>query len=808
MKRNPVRVALLCSGLASAIAPAWSQAEAAVPGKEAAEDAEIVVLSPFEVKENKDNPYQSRQALSASRIATDLQDVPQTISVVTSELLRDSLGVRMLDAAKYVTPISESTLPYGADRYTIRGFTVSHEFIDGMEISGADGYSMSLAPYNIERIEVLKGPNAILVPGGSPGGQMNPITKSPFGRDASSVTLELAQYNGNALSMDINRVVKPGIYYRVVGAYWRNENMYFKNQFRRGYQFAPSVSFQLNKDHKLTLKAELVDNHETNLGGVPLDPASGTETKADIARGLPRDWTFGSDNDDRLRQTQRLSAELLSNFGSHVSSRLVVAVNHVKRLDIGGTGAGIKGGGGGSVNPFTGAYEPGVSWNTAAYNADTTGTVVLTATPAPVTDPSTWVYGRNTGAEDINYWEGHVKNDYAITFDWSGVTSKTIAGFSANQSNVHRKSYSSTPRPDVPANNLAGITYPDWVLLPIRGNTFSGGTGDNAPQGQNKEARQDDLQLFVLETLGFWDDRIQLSGGVSRFFGELTRTDVSRSAETALRDTVPTYNLTSNAVSVGVVVKPIKSVSIFANRNTTGGAMPGSLGAGTYAQSLRLAQGSQKEIGVKTTQLKGRLTASFAFFDIAQSNYAVTNSLYYELVAQGKTAEAAALPPLYLNIKSKGWEFETSYAVNQNLTILGNFTDYEVRQPGTNARVRGVADRTWALYADYGFTSGPLKGFGVNVGVDFRDEAAGDNVTGYTTNRFLPDGTIVGKQPTFMLPQRTLVNLGVSYKAERWTARVQIANLLDEEYLQSATSRSNVIVGEPTSVKGSFTWNF
>jgi outer membrane receptor for monomeric catechols len=83
-----------------------------------------------------------------------IQDIPQTVSVVTSDFLQDSMSVRMLDAAKYVTPVVESTLPIGGDRYTIRGFQVSHEFIDGMVMSGEDGYSMSLAPYNIDRIEI------------------------------------------------------------------------------------------------------------------------------------------------------------------------------------------------------------------------------------------------------------------------------------------------------------------------------------------------------------------------------------------------------------------------------------------------------------------------------------------------------------------------------------------------------------------------------------------------------------------------------------------------------------------------------
>jgi iron complex outermembrane receptor protein len=222
----------------------------------------------------------------------------------------------------------------------------------------------------------------------------------------------------------------------------------------------------------------------------------------------------------------------------------------------------------------------------------------------------------------------------------------------------------------------------------------------------------------------------------------------------------------------------------------------------------RLAQGSQKEYGVKTTQLNGRLTASLAYFDIAQSNYAVTNSEYYNLVAQGKLAEAAALPPLYLNLKSRGWEFETSYAINENLMIMGNYTNYQVRQPFTNVRVRGVPDRAYALYADYNFTQGVLRASDIKHRRRLHGQCAGDNATGYTTSRLLPNGTMVAKQPTFMVDERVLVNLGFSYKHDNWVLRMQIANLLDEDYVLAAGSRSSVVIGEPRNVKGSFTWNF
>src|ERR1044071_7305947 len=224
MKGNSVRIALLCGSLtAPFLSSSWSQVTrtAATPVTTVSKD-DIATLPAFVITENQANPYISKQALSGTRVAMSTLDLPQTISIVTNEFIQDSMAFRMLDAAKYVTPVVESTLPVGGDRYQIRGFQVSHEFIDGMGISGEDGYSMSLAPYNIDRVEIIKGPNAILVPGGAPGGQFNPITKSPIRKDQASATLELAQYVGNAISTDINRVLSAdhGIAGRLVLAYW------------------------------------------------------------------------------------------------------------------------------------------------------------------------------------------------------------------------------------------------------------------------------------------------------------------------------------------------------------------------------------------------------------------------------------------------------------------------------------------------------------------------------------------------------------------------------------------------------------
>ena len=815
---------------------------------------EVIQLPKFEVTEHGVNPYQATQALSATRIAMNIQDVPQTLSVVPSEFIADSLSLRMLDAAKYVTPVVESTLPFGGDRYMIRGFQVSQEFIDGSVISGGSGYSMSIPQYNLDRIEVLKGPNAILVPGGSPGGVFNPITKSPMARNAQSTTLNLAQYQGNDVGFDINRVLdeKNHMAARLVGGYWRNTNMYIKAMFRIGYELAPSFSVELSPTEKLTLKADFLQNRETNLGGLPIDPTTGSTNTAIIARGLPHDWSFGNKDDCRHRSTERMSAELDSTFGDHVSSRFYLMADHVRRIDVGGTNDAIANIGGGSRNPSTGLYEPGVNWTTTT-NAD--GTVTPVATTVAVTDPSQWYYTHNVTRVDLEYAEAHFKNDYAAKYELPWFKSTTLGGLTADFSKVHYKSWAaattnfgqySASRPAV-ANNPAGITvngityaglqsisFPPYQFPAIVPADFTLASPTSVQSGGDIVSKQTTVQGFIFENLSAWDDRLQLSGGLSRFYGTLTRADATLTSLNAnILLAAPTYNLVTNAKSLGIVVKPIKEVSLFASRNTTGGTMPGELSPGTYlentttfsgpyypsgpvtVQRFRPTSGSQDEYGVKTSLLNGTLTGSFAYFKISQQNYGVPNSEYYTLVAQGRQAEANALEnPIYLNLNAKGWEVEGTYSLGKNLTFLGNYTSFKERQPVTNVRVRAVPDHAGAFYVDYRFTQGLLKGFGVNAGIDYKSDVAGENVNAYTTSRPIAgvsgiNGSgLVPQQPSFLVAGRTLLNIGFSYRTPAWVVRLQIANATDKDYILAAGSRTSAVVGEPRSLRVSTTYNY
>jgi len=791
-------------------APGRAQQTPAAPKPDVGK--EIIELPTFTITEQPVNPYVSKQALSGTRVAMDIQDIPQTVSIVTSDFIKDSMSQRMLDAAKYITPVVESTLPVGGDRYTIRGFQVSHEFIDGMVISGEDGYSMSLAPYNIERIEIIKGPNAILVPGGAPGGQFNPITKSPIMKDQASATLELAQYIGNAVSTDINRIISQdkGIAGRVVAAYW-NSDGYQKNMFRKGYMFAPSFSWQLSPSSKFIAKFEYVHNDESTAISAPIDPAVGSDGYAVIARGLPRDWSFGNDQDHRVRQTARLTLELLSTLSDHVTSRLMISGDQVLRKDQGGSSAAIffpNNSGGYSAfnptrNPFTGKYEPGITWT-----VDNSGPMaVATSTLTPIPDPSTWIYRRINGSDHLQYDEAHLRNDYAAKFNNDFFKSTTIAGLAANFSKTKWRSWAGASQgPDV-ANTptgLAAIQYTPYAFT-----TYT----------QVKDAKLQELQFYAQENAGFFQDRLLLSGGVSRYFGTLTRTDTTNIPAPSDR----TLNISSTAASYGVVVRPIKPVSLFFSHNTSGDTMPGSLQAGNANLSssanppYQPSNGKQDEYGIKGSFLNDTLTFSIAHFNITQTNYAVPNSEYYVLVAQGNQAAANLLPTsTFLDVQSKGWEAEATYAVNRNLTLIGNLSSYEYRQP-TGVRIRAVPDRIWAAFADYHFTEGALNGFGINLGVDSKSDMVGESVTALTTSKPLAGVTetypgvaagFVPQQASYKYDGRLLVNMGLSYRTKSWTVRVQANNLFDKDYIAVGGSRTAIAVGNPRELRATFTYEF
>ena len=120
--------------------------------------------------------YKASESRSAMKIDAPLRDIPQTVNVVPESVIKDQGAQSMEDVLKNVPGIGLSNGDGQRDQVTIRGFSaIGDMYIDGVRDDAL--YFRDLS--NIERVEVIKGPAAVLYGRGSSGGLINSISKKP-----------------------------------------------------------------------------------------------------------------------------------------------------------------------------------------------------------------------------------------------------------------------------------------------------------------------------------------------------------------------------------------------------------------------------------------------------------------------------------------------------------------------------------------------------------------------------------------------------------------------------------------------------
>lgn len=203
-----------------AVVAGWLAASTAVDAQtpSAAPKEEAVVLSPFEVATGKDYGYTAANSLAGGRLATDLLKTPAAISVMTREFL-DDLGVSDVQGA--LKWAANSVAAGNAD--VPPDATISNSLNGQPSMSGNGnsvsirGFSSTIARnyfpwfvnsdgYNTERIDISRGPNAMLFGDGAAGGVVNVSTKRARpGLRSSSLQFRLTDEGGKRVSFDVNQ---------------------------------------------------------------------------------------------------------------------------------------------------------------------------------------------------------------------------------------------------------------------------------------------------------------------------------------------------------------------------------------------------------------------------------------------------------------------------------------------------------------------------------------------------------------------------------------------------------------------------
>ncbi|GER05164.1 hypothetical protein JCM17846_28460 [Iodidimonas nitroreducens] len=209
--------------------------------------------------------YLSLDKLDSVKTPTPILDIPQSLSIISSEQIEKQSFTNLGDVLRYTPGLSIGQGEGHRDAIIIRGVeTTADFFIDGVR----DDVQYFRPLYNLERVEILRGANALLFGRGGGGGVVNRVTKKPvFGEQFGGFSSSIDTFGSYNVSGDLNMAVHEDAAFRLNGFY---EDLNNHRDFFGGERFAvnPTFAFKATPDTNVLLSYEYVDDERVVDRGV------------------------------------------------------------------------------------------------------------------------------------------------------------------------------------------------------------------------------------------------------------------------------------------------------------------------------------------------------------------------------------------------------------------------------------------------------------------------------------------------------------------------------------------------------------
>jgi iron complex outermembrane recepter protein len=276
-------------------------AQTTSPQAMADEPDEPVVMSPFTVSTSKDKGYAATNTISGSRVDAAIKDLPLPMQVITSEFIRDTGATDLRKSLSYISGISLQTQndlennggvggvqrgaygPGGVNnpegvtsnisgtQLKIRGF-ITHNVLRNGFLRGSPSDAI-----NIDRIEVVHGPNALLYGTGNFGGVVDYLTKRPRSQQQGYATVGYGSNNYMRTTLDLTGplLAERQLDYRLVGS-WQSTETNIDYQKSRHFFIAPSLLWRPTKTTEILVETEYTKSKQNGFGFRALRAAQGT----------------------------------------------------------------------------------------------------------------------------------------------------------------------------------------------------------------------------------------------------------------------------------------------------------------------------------------------------------------------------------------------------------------------------------------------------------------------------------------------------------------------------------------------------
>lgn len=706
------------------------------------------------------NPNQARTLSTKSNLT--VMENPQPIAIVTHEIIEQQQAKQLSDVLQNVNGLYvTSSRGNSQDSFGGRGFALGNDniFKNGARINSGIFPEVS----GLERVEVLKGANAMLFGNAAAGGIINMITKKPKFNSGGSVGLNGGSWNSYKPTIDIYGPLSKNIAFRVNGAYEYAES--FRDVVKsEKYYFNPSFLFNISPNSQLIIEADYLKNDLTPDFGI------GTITNKDgsfqMNELLPRNAFLGTDWQYQNVEQVSTSATFNHQFNEKWSLNAVA-----------------------SYQNYTKDYfsTERVQWG---YAKDSNDLV--------------WNRPLNRTYNEQNYTSAQVNLNGE--FNTGSINHKVLIGADADYGSSDSYTYYDPNIKDM-KKAVYGTSY-------FYGT--NGGSGllnlNNAAtwaSGAMPESRTYEKNRINTRRIGFYaQDFISLTKEFKVLAGlrwsYIENMPTINTKFTINQKTLANNSSTSDqAISpkIGLVYMPNNNLSVFATYTNSFAANAGYMSdqinnldtsgdvSDVQARIRKLSQQGikpttvdQYEIGAKKNFWNNALAINLTLYQILYNNY--YQSYFYTTVdSKGNTSVVTPdsnLKELAGKMRSRGIELDITGNPNENLSIIAGFsynnsvyTDTPDKGYVENQRLVRTPATTANASVFYKFTRS-LKGLKVGAGVYY----IGDRIAGWNDSK---STNITRNNVTRMIPIKdyTTVSLSLGYEWKKFSIQGKVGNLFD-----------------------------
>ena len=210
-------------------------------------------------------PYRPGVSSTATKIATPLRDVPQTLTVLPRELLADQNAQSLGSAMRNVPGVTVAQGEGNRDQLVIRGINTNSDFfVNGVR----DDQERFRDLYNVQSVEVLQGPAAVLFGRGGGGGLVNLVTARPTRNTPSEVVVSAGSFGQKRATAQLGGALNARTAYRF--NLMAEDSGGFRDAFfLKRYALNPTIGFELGPATSLTVSFEHLSDHRLADRGIP-----------------------------------------------------------------------------------------------------------------------------------------------------------------------------------------------------------------------------------------------------------------------------------------------------------------------------------------------------------------------------------------------------------------------------------------------------------------------------------------------------------------------------------------------------------